>query len=270
MGPHVHLATLLLLATLTLSAQTTPASVPNANHVQTLTQTNASASTDEQEIASAARARANACASGDAQTWATFVDANFRDIEGNATATRKQIMDECQQAARVIPGHRIERLASDFHFQFVGNVALVDYLYEFKEHFGEITLVENIRQVDTFEKRQGKWVALLAVSAEAMPDPPVAKIDSATLDDFTGEYAWAGSQFIDTVTRKGDKLYIEGSWEDSPTELFPEGTDTFFDRGGGVSPLARSTFIRDKTGRVIEEHVYSPADGQGYHAKKIK
>ena len=233
-------------------------------------QTDTSNNADEQQIISAARARANACASGDTQTWATFVDANFRDIEGNATSTRKQIMDECQQAARVIPGHKIERLVSGFHFQFVGNIALVDYLYEFKEHFGEITLVENLRQVDTFEKRQGKWVALLAVSAEVMPDPPVAKIDSATLDDFTGDYAWAGSQFVDTVTRKGDKLYIQGSWEDSPTELVPESADTFFDRGAGVSPMARSTFVRDRAGRVVEERVYSPANGQGYHAKKIK
>jgi hypothetical protein len=233
-------------------------------------QTNASASTDEQDIVAAARARANACASGDAQTWATFVDADFRDIEGNATGTRKQIMDECQQAARIIPGHRIERLVSGFHFQFVGNIALVDYLYEFKEHFGEITLNEALRQVDTFEKRQGKWVALLAVSAAVMPDPPIAKVDSTALDDFTGEYAWAGSQFVDTVTDKGDKLYVQGSWEDSPTELLPQGPDTFFNRGGGVSPMARSTFVRDKTGRVIEDHVYSPADGRGYHAKKIK
>ncbi|HTA48155.1 MAG TPA: hypothetical protein VK930_01785 [Verrucomicrobiae bacterium] len=233
-------------------------------------QTDPSTVAAEEQIISAARARANACASGDAQTWATFVDANFRDIEGNATTTRKQIMDECREAARVIPGHKIERLASGFHFQFVGNIALVDYLYEFKEHFGDITLVDNIRQVDTFEKQQGKWMALLAVSAAVMPDPPVAKIDTATLDDFTGEYAWAGSQFVDTVTREGDKLYVQGSWEDSPTELLPESADTFFNRGGGVSPMARSTFVRDKTGRVVEERVYSPADGQGYHAKKIK
>jgi len=34
--------------------------------------------------------------------------------------------------------------------------------------------------------------------------------------------------------------------------------------------MARSTFVRDKAGRVTEERVYSPADGQGYHAQKIK
>jgi hypothetical protein len=233
-------------------------------------QTNASASTDEDEIVTAARARANACASGDARAWATFVDADFRDIEGTHTWTREQILDECQQAARVIAGHKIERLASDFRFRFVGNIALVDYLYEYKENFGEVTLNETFRQVDTFERRQGKWVVVLAATVKVIPDPPVAEVDSASFDDLAGEYAWPGSQNVDTVTHKRGKLYIKTTHEDSATELLPENANTFFTRGGGVGPLARVTFVRDKDGRVIEERVYSPADGQGYYAKKIK
>jgi hypothetical protein len=133
----------------------------------------------------------------------------------------------------------------------------------------KLVLNETLRQVDTYEKRQGKWVALLAVSAAVIPDPPVAKVDSTSFDDFTGEYAWVGAPFVDTVTRKGDRLYVQGSWEESPTELLREKTDTFFVRGG-VDHMARGTFVRDKTGRVIEERVYSPADGQGYSAKKVK
>ena len=233
-------------------------------------QTNASASTDEQAIVSAARGRFNACASGDAQTWATFVDANYRDIEGNHTWTREQILEECQQAGRVIPGHKIERLVSDFHFQFVRNIALVNYLYEYKEHFGEIVLSTTFRQVDTYEKRQGTWLAVLAVSVAVIPDPPVAKVDSASFDDFTGEYASAGSWIIDTVTRKGDKLYVQSTGEDSPTELLPESADAFFVRGGGIDPQARVTFVRDKSGRVTGERVYGATDGQGYNTRKIK
>jgi uncharacterized protein DUF4440 len=222
-------AFLLLIFFLALSAagQSTPPSTA---------QTDPSISAEEQQLISAARARANACASGDVQTWATLVDADFRDIEGKGTSTRKEILDECQQAAHAMPGHRIERLVSDFHFQFVGNIAFVDYLYEFKEHFGEVSLNDTARQFDTYEKRQGKWVALLSVSATVVPDPPVAKVDSASFDAFTGEYAWVGSRNIETVTRKGDRLYVQGTWEDSPTELLPEKPDTFFVRGGGVSP----------------------------------
>jgi Domain of unknown function (DUF3471) len=237
---------------------------------RTATPTNASTSEDEQQIISAARTRANACASGDAQTWATFVDENFRDIEGNATASKKQIMDECRQAARAIPGHKIERLVSDFHFQFVANIALVDYVYEYKDHYGEIILKTTFHQVDTYEKRQGKWLAVLAVSVAVIPDPPVARVDSASLDDFTGEYASVGSWIIDTVTRKGDKLYVQSTGEDSPTELLAESADTFFVRGGGIDPQARVAFVRDKSGRVTGERVYGATDGQGYNTRKIK
>ena len=255
------LHSLILLLALQTAAQSAP---PIAK------QTNASTNADEQQIISAARARANACASGDAQRWATFVDANVRDIEGNHTWTREDILNECQQAARVIPGHRIQRLVSDFRFRFVGNIALVDYLYEYKENFGEVALNETFRQVDTFEKRQGEWVVLLSATVKVIPDPPVAKVDPASFGDFAGQYAWPGSQNVDTVTRKEGQLYIQTTHEDSVTELLPESADTFFTRGGGVGPLARVTFVRDKSGRVSEERVYSPADGQGYRARKIK
>lgn len=234
------------------------------------TPTAASTRAEEQALVSAIRGRANAFASGDCLGWAAFVDADFRDIEGAHTATRKEILGECQQEARPLPGHKIERLVSDFRFQFVGNIALVDYLYEFKEHFGDVVLTLTDRNVDIYEKRQGKWVALLGASATIVPDPPVAKIDSASFEDFIGEYAWVGARNVETVTRKGDQLYIQGSWEDSASELLPEKADTFFVRGEGAGPQARVAFIRNGTGRVIEERVYSPADGRGYSAKKIK
>src|SRR5208282_4910101 len=104
-------------------------------------------------------------------------------------------------------------------------------LYEYKEHFGEVKLNETFHQIDTFEKRLGKWVVLLAVTMKVVPDPPVAKVDSRGFDNFVGQYAWVGSSIVDTVTRNGDKLYIQSSYEDLPTELLPETTDTFFSRG---------------------------------------
>jgi hypothetical protein len=137
-------------------------------------------------------------------------------------------------------------------------------------NFGEVNLNETFRQVDTFEKRQGKWLVLLAVTVKVIPDPPVARVDGASFHEFAGEYAWVGSRIVDTVTWKAGKLYIQSSHEDSPTELLPEKADTFFERGGGVGPESRVTFVRDQATRVIEERVYSPADGQGFYAKKIK
>ena len=125
----------------------------NAQSAQPSTaQTSASASTIEQELVFVVRARTNAFASGDCQTYATFIDNDFRNIEGAHTATRKEILEECQQEARPLPGRKIERLVSDFHVQLVGNIALVDYVYEFREHYGEVVLNLASHNVDTFEK----------------------------------------------------------------------------------------------------------------------
>jgi hypothetical protein len=256
----VRLATVFLLS-MSVTMRSAPHSTP---------QTRPSASTVEEEIVTAVRARANAFASGDCQTYATFIATDFRDIEGAHIATRKEILEECQQEARPLSGHKIERLVSDFHVQLVDNIALIDYLYEFREHYGEVVLSLTSRNVDTCENRQGKWVALLAVSAAIIRDPPVAKIDSARLADFVGTYAWVGAPNLETVFRKGDRLYIQGTWEDSPTELLPEKQDTFFVRGEGAGPQSRVAFLRDEGGRVIGERVYSPADGQGYNTRRIK
>jgi hypothetical protein len=70
---------------------------------------------------------------------------------------------------------------------------------------------------------------------------------------------------IDTVTRKGDKLYVQTTGDEAPNELIPLGADTFAVHASHV----RVTFLRDKDGRVIEEHNYSP-DGEDVHAMKIK
>src|SRR4030081_1128985 len=48
-----------------------------------------SMSPEEQELIGAAHARANAFASGHCEKWATFVDADFRDIEGKSTTTQR-------------------------------------------------------------------------------------------------------------------------------------------------------------------------------------
>src|SRR6516225_6514941 len=71
-------------------------------------------SADEQEITIAAKARAAACADGDAQKWASYVDKNFRDIEGNRTAEWKDIFNECQLGARNVAGHSFERSVDEF------------------------------------------------------------------------------------------------------------------------------------------------------------
>lgn len=121
--------------------------------------------------------------------------------------------------------------------------------------------------MDTYEKRNGKWIALFCVEVGQVQDPPIAKIDSAVLDEYAGQYAWVGARMVDTITRKGDKLYIQTTGDDAPTELMPQGSDTFFFPGS----LNRDTFVRDGSGKVVGNHGYSADHEQtgGYSAAKI-
>lgn len=234
-----------------------------------IAQDNKPASAAEQDIISVARERANSLTKNECDKWASFVADDFQDIEPLGTESREVLLSGCRRAAHSTSECKSERSLSDFHFQFAGNFAFVYYQYGTTEHCGKLTWPNPHRQVDTYEKRNGKWIALYAVEVGQPQDPPVAKIDPTTLDDYTGEYAWEGAHMVDTVTRKGDKLYIQTTGDDMPTELVPQSPDTFFMRGG----LSRDTFVRDASGKVAENRGYGADSGPtaaAYRAKKVK
>ena len=234
-----------------------------------MAQDNKPTSAAEQEIISAARDRASSLTKNECDKWASYVADDFQDIEPLGTESHDQLLNGCRKNAHLTTECKSERTLSDFHFQFLGNFAFVYYQYGTTEHCGELTWPNPHRQVDTYERRNGKWVALYAVEVGQPLDPPVAKIDAAILDDYTGQYAWQGAHIVDTLTRKGDKLYIQTTGDDAPTELVPQSPDTFFVRGS----LNRDTFVRDASGKVVENRGYSADAGPtavAYHAKKIK
>ena len=227
--------------------------------------THSASETDEQELVAATRARATAFATGDCKTFESYVAPDFMEIEGFGFTPHDALVKQCQQP-QTIPGLRREAIRSDFSFKFLDNVAIVTYRGKTIEHFGTFTSTESFRGVDTWEKRNGKWVGVWFVFVPVFEDPPAARIDPTTLDDFVGQYVWeVASGMIDTITRKGDKLYIQTTGDDTPTELIRESKDTF---AFHASP-DRITFLRDGNGRVVEEYPHSP-DGEGGHNKKIK
>jgi hypothetical protein len=232
-------------------------------------QDNKNASPAEQEIISAARDRANALTNHECDKWASHVAGDFQDIEPLGTESRDDLLNGCHKDAHSTSACKSESALSDFHFRFVGNLAFVYYRYGITEHCGDLNWPNPHRQVDTYEKRNSKWIALYAVEVPQPQDPPVATIDPAILNDYTGQYAWEGARMVDTVTRKGDKLYIQTTGDDAPTELVPQSADTFFIRGA----MDRDTFVRDATGKVVENRGYGADAGPtavAYHAKKIK
>jgi len=134
----------------------------------------------EQEITIAARARAAALTNRECDQWASYVSHDFQDIEPFQTESRTVLLKGCEDKKK--SPCKSDRELSDFHFRFTGSFAFVYYLYKITDHCGEYAFPNPHRQVDTYEKRNGKWVALYAVELPRVEDPPAVKIDPALLD----------------------------------------------------------------------------------------
>ena len=229
------------------------------------------ASAAAQEIIAVARDRADSLTKNECDKWASYGTYDFQDIGPLGTESREVLLSGCRHAAHSKSECKSERTLSDFHFQFVGNFAFMYYEYATTERCGDFLpgLTPTARSIHTKKEMAGGSPSMPSKIQANPQDPPVAKIDPAILDDYTGQYAWIGAHMLDTVTRKGDKLYIQTTGDDTPTELVPQSTDTFFIRGG----LARDTFVRDASGKVVENRGYGADTGPtaaAYRAKKIK
>jgi hypothetical protein len=221
-------------------------------------------STVEQELIEAAKARASAYAKGNCQLWATYVSPDFRFIDQSGqTFTRDQEIKECQPGSSSLV--RNERTLSDFRVRLGTRLAFVDYRYDETQHWGETEIKYAFRHLDTFEQREGRWIVTYAMQVQIFDNhPKIAEIDPNTFDAYVGRYALS-STWIDTVVRNGDKLFIYGQDEQTPTEIFPESADTFFIPGDPT----RLRFVRDANGKVIALISHLP-ERQIFREAKIK
>jgi hypothetical protein len=89
-------------------------------------------------------------------------------------------------------------------------------------------------------------VAASSAGADVMipPDPTIAQVDPGLLDSYVGRYQYTPGA-IDTVTREGNRLFVQPTGEER-AEIFPENETTFFAKG---EPW-RLVFVRDAKGLV--------------------
>ncbi len=92
--------------------------------------------------------------------------------------------------------------------------------------------------------------------------PPVARLDDRTLDAYVGRYQLDANTIL-TITRKGAGLVV-GRGLFSKREIYPENETTFFSQESS----ARTTFVRDEQGEVIE--MVMEQGGQPVRARRLK
>ncbi|WP_394841456.1 nuclear transport factor 2 family protein [Pendulispora brunnea] len=185
----------------------------------------------------------DAIAPGKKEVWDRYLapKAVYTDENGK-TFTREEFLNELKPLPPYAHGTlRIKkstvRMSSD-------HAVIVHEDEEIEEIFGQ-KIVTGFVITDTWRIRQNRWELLASSVVGVSADPVVAKLPSARLDAFVGDYAVTGATI--SIKRDGDHLSLlrEGK---PAVPLFAEGDGIFFVRGSSD----RWVFMPDDAGAIAE------------------
>jgi ketosteroid isomerase-like protein len=210
----------------------------------------------EKELGRVIRERLDAYARRDAAGWARLV----ADDCLCGTETKAEI----QQGIAARPANLKSWYGeiSDLQVRTYGDTAVARYkITETTELAGQrLTALQ--RRLETYVRRDGRWLLVGGIDSVIPPDPAVAKIDPKVYEAYVGRYEYAPGM-VDTVTRQGDRLLVQVTGQ-APEELFPETETIFF----GKSQDWRLIFVRDGQGRVTS--VRFRQNGQELVGKRVE
>lgn len=190
------------------------------------------------EMTSLIRARLDAAGRGSATDWAQYV----ADECLCGSETKAQIQHTLATRLPTVKNWYGEM--SDLQIRWSGDAAVARYrVTEYTEVAGQRTSV-GLMRTETYVKRAGRWLLLAGADIVIPPDPAVATVDPALFDSYIGRYQYTPGS-IDTVTREGNRLFVQPTGE-IRVEIFPENETTFFAKG---EPW-RLVFVKDAKGLV--------------------
>jgi hypothetical protein len=94
-----------------------------------------------------------------------------------------------------------------------------------------------------------------------LPDPNGIKVSEKILETYTGKYEIT-SDFLVTVTREGNKLYVQAEGQEA-LEMFAETESKFFLTVND----AQIEFVRSDSGEIVMARMYQ--DGRQIDARKV-
>jgi ketosteroid isomerase-like protein len=149
------------------------------------------------------------------------------------------------------------------HVLRAGDMAFVDYLAVNSQSYGSGQFTSPYRVLETFVRREGRWLLLRHAETHAVVMPARVAVDSSLLAGYVGRYEWWPG-YIDTITRVGNQLYDQGSNEQQVVLNIAATPESFF-IAGNPSLLV---FVRDTTGHVVGYVLHWP-DGQVTRARRL-
>jgi hypothetical protein len=181
----------------------------------------------------------------------------------HAPQTKGEYLDE-EFAGRPPGATYPKAVVTNFRASVSGDTAVATYDVAEPVPLGGPAFEQRTSRLDTYVRVDGAWRLLSMAAIEAVSWPDVATIDARVLQDYVGTYRVSDVLSSQIELRDGHLMQTLTGQPAAP--LFPENATTFFDRTD--SPLARTVFERDATGRVVAQ-VYR-AMGQTLRAVKVR
>jgi hypothetical protein len=131
-------------------------------------------------------------------------------------------------------------------FSFHDNIAVIHYVADEHETAYGQQLHTTYGTEDTWYKTGDNWIMLSMLSFEIPALPPVIKVDTQTLAQYTGTYM-LNENNIAVVSLKNDTLYIQKG-KAMPQALLPETNNVFFRKS---DTRGRRLFVKTPNGQML-------------------
>ena len=223
-------------------------------------------SAQQDEVLAAIRARLAASAANDTKEWSRWVaDDMITPLEGEIPSKAAWVKTHAAwpRAVKYWYGP-----LQDPKVRVHGDTAVVVYhAQQFTKVGGQTTSVHKW-QIETHERRGGRWQLVGVADATIPPEPVAVKLDAATLDAYVGDYEWSPTM-VSKVRRSGDALSEEIAGQGT-TSYLAENDTTFFVPGAAASGDAtRVIFVKNAEGRVTH-YIYRDFGATDRIVKKVR
>jgi Domain of unknown function (DUF3471)/Domain of unknown function (DUF4440) len=208
------------------------------------------------EIQRLVRERLDAYARRDAVSWARYVHEDCF-CGGSTRAGLQQAITARPASLRNWYGD-----IRDYTVRVYGSTAVAHYRITEFTAVGDQRLEIEQWRTETYVQQAGTWLLVGGAEAIIPRDPAVAKVDPRLYDGYAGRYEYA-SGLLDTVTRDGDRLFVQSTGQ-GKEELWPENDTTYF----GKSQDWRVIFVQNAAGAVTS--LIFRQNGQDLVARRVQ
>lgn len=200
----------------------------------------ANPTTLESELRNVLRERWAALGRNDAKAYGAFLDDDVLIPDNGLVYDKKTLIERI--------GTLKETSSAPHDVQVRGYKDAAVMVYRTTSHvpFAGQEFTEELRVVETYVKRQGRWLLTARAESEIPNANRVpAKVAPEVLDAYVGEYELSPGKVV-RITREGDSLMEQGPDDPKPEADLPLSASSFFQREQpGVL-----TFTRSPDGKV--------------------